>query len=250
MLSTSGAALARALGDHPDTVIAVHLLERALCRAYVAGTVDHFDAALVQALHDPEEPYAFGSDAEAIWTLLTGVTGWTCVSAPESVAHTIGAIMARSTGQSVRLYRDLYFTMTTPVHRRHDDHIRYLTLTDLDLLERAPVELRVTGFGSLRSLLVDGFAAGAVVDGELVAMASTSARTSGHADIAVATIREFRGRGLATAAASLVVDAVQRTAAVPVWSTGEDNLASQRVADKLGFAPAGRRTYVIPETSE
>jgi RimJ/RimL family protein N-acetyltransferase len=32
-----------------------------------------------------------------------------------------------------------------------------------------------------------------------------------------------------------------------VWSTGEANLASQRVAEKLGFTLTARRTYVIPE---
>jgi len=32
---------------------------------------------------------------------------------------------------------------------------------------------------------------------------------------------------------------------VPVWSTGEDNVASLRVARKLGFEEVGRRTYVI-----
>jgi RimJ/RimL family protein N-acetyltransferase len=31
-----------------------------------------------------------------------------------------------------------------------------------------------------------------------------------------------------------------------VWSTGEHNLASLRVAAKLGFREVGRMTYVIP----
>jgi len=33
---------------------------------------------------------------------------------------------------------------------------------------------------------------------------------------------------------------------VPVWSTGETNWASSRVADELGFTLTTRRTYVIP----
>jgi RimJ/RimL family protein N-acetyltransferase len=31
---------------------------------------------------------------------------------------------------------------------------------------------------------------------------------------------------------------------VPVWSTGENNVASLRVARNLGFEEVGRRTYV------
>ncbi len=46
-------ALARALGDTPYTVIAVHLLGRRLCRAYVSGSVADFHAALIQAMDDP-----------------------------------------------------------------------------------------------------------------------------------------------------------------------------------------------------
>ncbi|MGI8859675.1 MAG: GNAT family N-acetyltransferase, partial [Rubrobacteraceae bacterium] len=49
------------------------------------------------------------------------------------------------------------------------------------------------------------------------------------------TLEGWRGRGLATAAASLVVGRVQRSDRVPVWSAGEDNYASLQVARKLGF---------------
>ena len=56
----------------------------------------------------------------------------------------------------------------------------------------------------------------------------------------------WRGRGFATAAACLVSQAVQAVGLTPVWSTGEDNYASQRIAEKLGFTQIVRRTYVIP----
>lgn len=88
-------------------------------------------------------------------------------------------------------------------------------------------------------------AAGAVVDGRLVALAYTSAMTPHHADIAVVTDPDFRGRGLATASAALVIEEVHRRGAIPVWSTGEGNHASRRVAARLGLRPIGHRTYVI-----
>ena len=69
--------------------------------------------------------------------------------------------------------------------------------------------------------------------------------TERHADIGVFTSEEWRGRGLVTAAASMVAKQLQATGLTPTWSTGEDNFASLRVAGKLGFAEVGRRTYVI-----
>jgi RimJ/RimL family protein N-acetyltransferase len=240
-------ALARALGDTPYTVIAVHLLSRRLCRAYVSGSVANFHAALIQAMDDPDEPFAFGSDPDALWALLARVDGWTCVSVPEHLANGVAAAMTQATGRSIRLYEDLFFTMTAPVQPRPDRHVRYLTPADLPMWERSPAELHIRGFGTLRALLTDGVAAGAAIDRDLIAIAATSARTGRHADVGVATLEEFRGRGFATAAASLVVDAVRRAGLTAVWSTGEGNAASRRVAEKLGFSPAGKRTYVIPK---
>jgi predicted GNAT family acetyltransferase len=93
-------------------------------------------------------------------------------------------------------------------------------------------------------LLEDGVVAGAVVDGELVAVGSTLAVSVLYADLAVVTLGAWRGRGLATACASLVAAAIRRSGRLPVWSTGEDNVTSLRVAQKSGFKAVGRRTYV------
>jgi predicted GNAT family acetyltransferase len=88
--------------------------------------------------------------------------------------------------------------------------------------------------------------AAAIVTRAVVSIAFASARTAGHADVGVATLESWRGRGLATAAASLVAARIQAEGQAPVWSAGEGNLASLRVAEKIGFVEIGRRTYVIP----
>lgn len=75
-------------------------------------------------------------------------------------------------------------------------------------------------------MLEEGIVAGAVAEGRLVAIAYTSARSRKHADIAVNTLEEWRGLGLATAAASLVAREVQERRQMPIWSCGEDNYAS------------------------
>jgi predicted GNAT family acetyltransferase len=121
-----------------------------------------------------------------------------------------------------------------------------LTGEDLDLLATAPPDIRAAclGFGTFERLLQAGAVAGAVIEGELVAVASTWAVSEKHADLAVVTAGPWRGRGLATACSGLVAAGVRRSGRVPVWSTGEDNLASLWVARKLGFEEVGRRTYV------
>ena len=93
--------------------------------------------------------------------------------------------------------------------------MRLLAWDDLGLLATAPLEVQGTalGFGSLGGLLDEGFAAGAVVDGGLVALACTTAQTMRHADVGVATAGSWLGRGLTTACAALVVAKIKRSGA-------------------------------------
>ena len=237
--------LADVLGDTPETVIAAHALRRGFCRAYVFGSPRRSTAAIVQWDEQPGEPTGFGEDAAALWDLLQSVDGWFCVEVTPTCATTLGPLIAAQTGRSVRYYGDLFSTLTTPAVPFHNDAVRLLAASDLPLLEAAPRELQGGGFGGPRALLDEGIVAGAIVDGVLVAIAHTSALTPRHADIGVATLEGWRLAGFSTAAASLVAQRLQAMGRTPVWSTGEDNLASQRVAQKLGFAEVARRTYVI-----
>jgi hypothetical protein len=77
---TARLALASALGDTPTTTICVHALRRGFCRAYAVGDASRFEAAIVQRDDLPDEPFAFGSDAEAVWGLLRQIGGWRVVS--------------------------------------------------------------------------------------------------------------------------------------------------------------------------
>jgi len=238
--------LARALGDTPQTVISVHLLDRGACRAYVAGEPDRLQAAVIQDDNVPEEPVAFGSDAPAIWDVLQSVDGWACVDVSTQSARSLGDIIQRERGRPVRYYGDVYHALSQPAAALPNPSVRRLTLNDLHLFGPAPPELRINGFGGMPRLLEGGFAAGAVVDGRLVAMAHTYAVSERHAEIGVFTTAEWRRRGFATAAAAIVAKCTQETGRTPVWSAGETNAASLRVAAKVGFREVSRRTYVIP----
>ena len=100
------------------------------------------------------------------------------------------------------------------------------------------------GFATFEDLLTDGVAAGAVVEGSLVALAHTNAMTTRYGDIGVATDELWRGKGFASSAASIVARRIQERGLTPVWSAGEGNAASLRVAAKLGFMVISRRVYL------
>ncbi|MFQ6042220.1 MAG: GNAT family N-acetyltransferase, partial [Candidatus Poribacteria bacterium] len=213
---------------------------------YVAGEPSCFDGAIIQDNFSPAEPMGFGLNAEVLWDLLKSVEGWDCVNVASACAIALGKIIEKKMGVHVRYYGDVYHVLSKPVLNLQSDVVRQLTIDDLNLLESAPAEVQGAGFGSIRNLLSDGIVACAIVSGNVVSIAHTSARTEHYADIGVFTLEKWRGKGFATAAAAIVARRVQEAGQTPTWSAGEDNFASLRVAQKLGFTEVSRRTYLIP----
>ena len=235
--------LLEAIEETPETVIPIHLLRHGTCQAYAVGDAGSSDAAIVQADHLPEEPFGLGTSAQELWNLLRGLDCWTCVEVAPTVAPRLGALMSEDTGKRVRYYEGIYHTLTKPAPLLEDPAVRQLTVDDIDLLSASAVD--GAEFGGLCGLFLEGVVAGAVVDGQIVGTAHTSAVTDRYADIGVETREAWRGRGFATAAASIVARRVQEQGRIPVWSCGEDNVASLRVARKLGFEEVSRLTYLI-----
>ena len=242
--------LADALGDTPMTVIPASRLKHGMCDAYVAGTLPDVTAALVFDAYCPEEPSGFGTDADALWQLLKATDGWGCIGVNTACAEPLGRLIEADTDRPVRYYGDVYHALLKPVHCYPNEAVRLLTPEDVTRLAKAPAEVQGNGYKTHEAMVTDGIAAGAVVDGNIVAIAHTYAENDLHADIGVSTVEQWREKGFATAAASLVAQEIQARGKVPVWSCGEDNIASLRVAQKLGFTEVGRRTYLIPTSSE
>lgn len=238
-------ALAATLPDTPETVISLHMLRRAGCRAHVAGPTKQPAALVVDLDEVPGEPSCYGDDPKAIWAILRDLPGWFAANVSEPIAEAVGTTIECEWGEQVSELGDLYFTLRQPAPAFSDPAVRRLGPADLDLLDAAPNDVRGGGFGSTAALLADGIVTAAVVDGTVVAIAHTSAITDLHADIGVSTLSAYRGRGYATAAAALVAREIQAIGRVPVWSCGETNHASLRVAAKLGFEPVLRRVYLI-----
>ena len=63
-------ALAHTLGDSPETAIPANRLMRGACSAYVVGQPARFKAAVVVSVDNPQEPFGFGEDPDALWSIL------------------------------------------------------------------------------------------------------------------------------------------------------------------------------------
>ncbi|KAB2858097.1 MAG: GNAT family N-acetyltransferase [Anaerolineae bacterium] len=239
------ATFLQALGDTPENVISAHLVRRGLGRAVWTGDPAHFQAAWVQSIHDPGEPCGYGEDAAALWALLQTLDGWKYPNVSLSVAEDLAHLMEHELGIPYRLYADVYHTLTRPAPIIPHPDVRRLTLDDLPLLETSEVA-SWCGFGGPAGLLREGFAAATLVNGQIVGLAQTYAITERHADVGIGILEPYRRRGYALAACSLVCQAVQAIGLTPVWSTGEDNHASLRLGQKLGFIETSHRVYLIP----
>ncbi len=238
--------LADVIGDKPTTVIPVARLTQGTCDAYLVGTLPDYTAALIFDTYCMEEPLGFGTDTDALWQMLKTIDGWSCVNVNPECAKPLGRLIEIDTGASIRYYGDVYHVLKEQVRCYPKKRIHRLQFGDTEILAKAPLEVQGNGYNTHEAMLKDGIVAAAVIDGNIVAIAHTYAETTLHADIGVSTLEQWRGKGFATAAASLVAQEIQARGKVPVWSCGEDNTASLRVAQKLGFAEVDRRTYVIP----
>ena len=181
-----------------------------------------------------------------LWQALKSHDGWDCVNVAAGPGLALIKLMERDLARLVSFYNDIYYELRRPpadiVHR----HVRQMAAGDLGLLAAAPAELRGRGSEAPGVLFGEGRAAGAIVGGRLVAMACAHTAVGHYADLDVYTLEGWRRRGLAAAAASIVCRHVQERGLVPTWRTEQDNVASRRVATKLGFTEVSCRTYIVP----
>ncbi|OGN95665.1 MAG: hypothetical protein A2Z77_07765 [Chloroflexi bacterium RBG_13_51_36] len=234
------------LVEDPETVISIHVLTRGDCNVYMSRDQRLRSVAILQPKELPSEPTGFGSDANALWQELSRMKGWQCILVDKEVAPTLGQIISRQLKTPVVFLDDVYHIPRGQVFPFENESVRRLMLDDLALLETLPHEAQPIGFWrDLRTSLIEGLVAGAIVEGKVVATSFVAARGQRYVDIGVYVLENYRQRGLATAAASLVARSVQSDGLIPVWSCGSHNLPSLKLARKLGFTEVSRRTYVI-----
>ncbi len=231
--------------------MAVHLLRRDMCTAYVEGDPVSPSAAVVfwsaPLSSARERAIAFGPNIEALWSLLQAIGGWSAIGIREEHSGILKAAMERDLGKPVKVESHRYHVLTEPSQTFTHPLVRRLVEADSNLVQQAPPFLQQGRlFGGARRLLHDGVFAGAIDSGELVATAHTATLTDEYAEIGVGTLARYRQQGIAAATASLICREVQLMGRVPVWNCAEDNQPSRHLAEKLGFVSIGRRMDLIP----
>lgn len=242
-------AIADYLGESPETVIPLHMLEHGACEVICVGSPHAPEGVVIQSTEYPEEPIAFGG-AEAVASILPMLFGWTCINVPADLANSLEDDVRRAaSAPAVRMLDDVYHILEIPSPEYSVPDVRLMTFEDSDLFRSTPVGLDGADEVWLLSNLEHGHVAGAIRDGHIVSIARTFATSKVYADLGVRTMTDWRRKGLATATAALVARAIQRDGRIPVWSCGGGNEASLAVAAHLGFREVSRRVYLIPVTT-
>lgn len=238
--------LAAAIGESPESIMTVHRLRRHLCRTVIDGPPERPRAVLVAPLEYPDEPSAYGEDPRAIWTLLKTMESWSCVNASWDIAPSLASLIEGAIGCSCMRTEEIYYQLERPVVTWPHAAVRRLTMSDVPLMEAATESLNMFDwrFGSAAAQIDEGLAAGAIVNNELVAVAFIGGRGERLADVGIATRPDWRNRGFSTAAAALVCADIQAAHQTPVWGTSVENIASQKVAAKLGFKEVSRSVFL------
>ncbi|MFI9201215.1 GNAT family N-acetyltransferase [Streptomyces sp. NPDC053048] len=91
------------------------------------------------------------------------------------------------------------------------------------------------GWGGPAGLAASGHGWGAFRDRRLVSLACTLFAGSRYEDIAVATLPDERGRGLASACVRALCADIASRGCIPSWSCSRDNHPSRHLAAKCGF---------------
>ncbi|NJO07841.1 MAG: GNAT family N-acetyltransferase [Chloroflexaceae bacterium] len=115
--------------------------------------------------------------------------------------------------------------------------VRRLTASDVHHLHGLSDDIRwISGtWDGPEALAASGYGWGAFVAGRLAAVTCSFFVGSTYEDIGIVTEPQFRKQGLSTTCAGALCGDIRARGHLPSWTTSQDNTASRRVAEKLGF---------------
>jgi len=248
VVSLEPLALADALPDTPQNVLPLHFLRRPGTVAY--GDAEAWRNVAIVTLH-PDLRFAKGDDPQTLVALLeaAGVLQrqvWT----PLEQAEALAAALHTATGvaRTIAPVRQKHAHRAPAVPCPAGAEVRLLTPADAALLEGADEQLHwvCDAFGGPRGMLQEGLVAAGIVEGRVVALATTFARSRLHADIGVHTHADYRGRGFCTACGATVMRAILASRQAPVWTVEDGIVGSARVSEKLGFEVSSVAAVIRP----
>jgi RimJ/RimL family protein N-acetyltransferase len=250
LLDAEKRQLADALGDSPETALPVHSLRKGHGQVYLAGELPDFQAVVIEDYDVGSELMAYGTNIQALWQILSEMQEWDAVNVPGAIAHELAALMQQHMQVPVRVVDDIYQVPAGPIAIVPNPDVRLLTFADIDMLADTPEDIRLGFEDDLHCVFEEELVAAAVVDRRIVATGSTYGLCEKFVDVAVSTLEEFRCRGYARAAASLVAAGTQQLGNVPIWSCAPTNTGSLQVASRLGFREVSRRANIFVDTPQ
>jgi hypothetical protein len=218
------------LPDRPGPLVGLHVLQtgQGACwvdrwpdpRAVLVDTAGNWSLAGDPAVLDPGE-------------LAARVRGF--VEAPDPFVP-----LLRAAFPDLQVWERVVFALPGRPRpaRQGGPAVRRLGPADAAALAGLSAEVDWIGntWGGPAALAASATAWGAFAGARLVSVACPFFLGQRYEDIGVVTEAELRGRGLSVACARAVCGDVLGRGRTPSWTTSPDNLASVRVAEKLGFA--------------
>ncbi len=241
--------LADALGDSPETAIPVHLLRLGHGHVHMVGELPDFQAVVIEDYDVGSELMAYGADAGAALRILQEIPAWDIVNVPHAIAAELAGLLQQEMRLPNHVVDDIYQVPQGPIAIVPNADVRLLTVADAGMLDATPEDIRLGFDDDLHCVLEDELVAAAIVDDQIVATGSTYGLREPFVDIAISTLADFRCRGYARSAASLVAAGTQQAGGVPIWSCAPTNTASLAVAYRLGFREVSRRANIVLDLS-
>ena len=158
--------------------------------------------------------------------------------------------LLRAAFPDLKVWPRVRFELDTPLRpaRTGPYTVRRLEPVDGPLLQKLSPEVNWISktWGGPAGLASSGYGWGAFAARRLVSVSCTFFLGERYEEIGVVTEARFRGLGLSQACAVALCLDIQQRGHRPSWTTSPDNVASVRVAEKLGFAFSRKdRLYVI-----
>jgi GNAT superfamily N-acetyltransferase len=236
------ARLAAVLVEGPATVAVVHGLRTRAAQAWVTGGLPRFGAAVVELGLSPGDLQGFGEPTQLVG-LIDWLRQWRSIEVAAEQAGVLTQVLQQR-GHRLWAEIDVIHVPSVPLPTLAHPLVRMVDDGDVPAVESTPELFPDYQLPFVRAAVRDRRVAGAMAGGKLVGYAASLAAGGSYADLGVHVLASWRGRGVATAAASLVAAVLDSRGLVPVWSTSEHNQPARRVADKLGLAEVARRVIL------
>jgi GNAT superfamily N-acetyltransferase len=135
------------------------------------------------------------------------------------------------------LRNDRPITNNAGIHR-----IKFLSRSELETLTDLPSEL----LAELTAAIIYSKVAALYIRNKPVSFCYAAAETETLWDVSIDTLEPYRNKGYAEACVSFMIDHMHRLNKHPVWGAELTNLASTRLAEKLGFRPVDSLVLLTP----